>query len=599
MCGIYGFTGSFNNPCKLLDIMGDEQIHRGPDDKGEFVNNEVAFGMRRLSIIDLEHGQQPFFSEDRSVVIVCNGEIYNYLEIREELQQKGYRFKTNSDIEVLPHLYVEYGEGFVQQLNGMFSIALYDVTKKQVLLIRDRLGIKPLYYSIYEGCLFFASELKSILALDIVKKDLNYGALSNYLELLYVPTPFTPFSNISKLESASILKWDHERVSITKYWDPKLSNEEMYDQEELILNEIDVLLNDSSKLQVRSDVPVGAFLSGGADSSAVTAFASQYTSSKLETFHMDWCGVKGKIDEKGYAQLVADKYKTKHTIKAILDDDLIKLLPKMIWHLDEPLADGAFVPTYGLSSIAAQNVKVILSGAGGDELFGGYGHYSHISLYKSLLKGMINCEWPHYSYYNIWKIKNSRKWSLFFEWFEGSSEKSAFDKNFNDNKNIDLKNAIMLSDIQHYLQDDILMLTDKMSMAASIECRVPLLDHRIVEMCMKIKSCYKINKKGKKIIFKKLLENYLPKEVLYRPKEGFGAPILKWVNDNKENLFDNVFKNSYLLDTQMMDVDSFRKLNAANFNNSDICWQYWKILILEVWCQMFLGGIKHEDIFKR
>jgi asparagine synthase (glutamine-hydrolysing) len=598
MCGIYGFTGSFNNSKCMLDIMGNEQIHRGPDDMGEYINADVALGMRRLSIIDLKNGKQPFFSEDRSIVVICNGEIYNYIEIRRDLELKGYQFKTESDIEVLPFLYQEYGTEFVQLLNGMFAIAIYDKIKDQILLIRDRLGIKPLYYCVNEGNLFFSSELKSILALDIVDKELNYGALSNYLELLYIPTPFTPFRNISKLESGSIMKWGGGRLKIEKYWDPKLIIETKSNSEESLMGEIEELLLDSSKLEVRSDVPVGSFLSGGVDSSAVTAFASRYSSSPLETFHIDWCGVHGKLDEKKFAQLVADKYKTEHHIKGISDSDLLRELPKMIWHLDEPHADGAFVPTFGLSLIAARKVKVILSGAGGDELFGGYSHHLRPSLLKSALMTLLYRRTPRSSYYDIWKPKDWRRWRSFFKWFEGSSEKKQFDVKFNENMLLDPQNAIMISDFQHYLPDDILMLTDKMTMAASLECRVPLLDHRLVELSLKIPSNLKINKKGGKVIFKKMLERYLPNEVLYRPKEGFGAPIGKWVEDNKKNLFDQVFKSSFLLDTHMMDAASFKRLNSGNFEKPSVSWMYWKILILEIWCQLFLGGRKHDEIFK-
>jgi asparagine synthase (glutamine-hydrolysing) len=598
MCGIFGFTGFFDNPELLLEIMGDEQIHRGPDDKGTFINREVALGMRRLSIIDLEHGQQPFYSEDKSIVVVCNGEIYNYIELRKDLRLKGYIFNTNSDIEVLPHLYKEYGPTFVQHLNGMFAIAIYDSKTHQILLIRDRLGIKPLYYSVSPESLYFASELKSILALDIVKKDLNFGALSNYLELMYVPTPFTPFNSISKLAAGTILTWGKSDFKLEKYWDPKLTNEGMYDSEESVINKIETLLHDSSRLEVRSDVPVGSFLSGGVDSSAVTAFASQFTSSRLSTFHIDWGGIQEKIDEKSFAQLVADKFGTQHEIKSILDADLLRELPKMVWHLDEPLADGAFVPTFGLSSIAARNVKVILSGAGGDELFGGYPHHLVASFQKSILMSLIYKKNPRSSYFDMWKPRQWQQWDTLFGWFENSFDKKNFDKVFIENKKYDRPNAIMLSDLQHYLPDDILMLTDKMTMAFSLECRVPLLDHRIVELSLKIPSYFKSNRKEGKIVLKKMLERYLPKEILYRPKEGFGAPLVRWMSGNKENIFEKTFNDSYLLDTGLMNGDAFKRLNSEDFKSPSVCFRYWKVLILEIWCQIFLGGKKHEEVFK-
>ncbi|MFC1823048.1 asparagine synthase (glutamine-hydrolyzing) [Thermodesulfobacteriota bacterium] len=589
MCGIFGFTFKHNDPLLVLKEMGDLLYHRGPDDEGYYIDTGISMGMRRLSIIDLQHGRQPFFNTNDSVVVICNGEIYNYIELRKELIEKGYHFKTDSDVEVLPYLYDEYGMAFVHKLNGMYAIAIFDKVENEVFLIRDRLGIKPLYYAVVDNNLIFASELKSILATNRLSKQIDFGALSTYLELMYVPVPLTGLKGIFRLPSGAYLKWNKKDYSIISYWGLTLPDETINDKRTAI-DEIECLLMDSLRMEMRSDVPVGSFLSGGVDSSAVTALAAGQTEKELCTFHVHWKNIKGKLDESAQAEMVARRYRTRHFVKNVWDEDLINDLPKLIWHLEQPFADGAFVLTYGLAKAAADHVKVILSGAGGDELFGGYAIYKRYPLLKSMIARIVYNKDPLQSYYDKRKGRDSKQWKSFFGWFEPSVYRGRLDKTFKLNKAKDVMNATMLADIEWYLQDDILFLTDKMTMAASIECRIPLLDHRLVELSLKIGSDLKINNGKKKYIFKELLRKYLPNEVLYRPKEGFGAPVAVWVNTYKGKAFDRVLQQGYLARKNLIDASRLQYLlNKPNLNAHE-AWLYWKIFILEIWMQLFIEG---------
>lgn len=596
MCGIFGFTFYHNDPLSMLKKMGRLQIHRGPDGEGYYVDDTVSLGMRRLGIIDLEHGNQPFFNSQKSVVVICNGEIYNYIELREELSQKGYKFKTHSDIEVLPHLYDEYGMEFVYKLNGMYAIALYDKTKKEVFLMRDRLGIKPLYYTVENNNLIFSSELKSILAVNSFSKKIDFNALSTYLELMYLPVPLTGIQGIFKLSSGTYLKWSSGRYEVVPYWKLSLQNDTIA-CEVTAEKEVEKLLMDSLHMQMRSDVPVGCFLSGGIDSSAVTALAAIQTEKPLSTFHIHWKNIKGKLDESEQAAAVSRRYGTRHYVKDVSDKDLIVELPKLVWHLEEPFADGAFLLTYAIAKEAVKNVKVILCGAGGDELFGGYPHYKKYSQLKSFLSKIIYDRDPIHSYYDKWKPMDSRGWSNYFDWFESSIYRAKLDEIYKMNSSKDMINATMLSDIQWYLQDDILFLTDKMTMAASLECRVPLLDHRLVESSLRIRSDLKINNGMKKYMFRNLMKKYLPDEVLYRPKEGFGAPIETLINLYKKKIFDRVLLDGCLIEENLINASNLLLLiNKVELKPAE-AWRYWKILILEIWMRLFIKDIDYASIF--
>ena len=597
MCGIFGFSSTINNPKKVLELMGKNMVHRGPDGFGYSINDTIAMGMRRLSIIDIEKGNQPFYNRSNDIVVMCNGEIYNYKDLKSELINDGCNFETNSDIEIIPHLYEKYGIKFIHKLNGMFAISLYDKKRKVFYLIRDRLGIKPLYYNFQNGELAYASELKSLKVIPKSNFSVDFNALSIYLDLKYIPRPYSPYKEIKKLDSGSYLKWEGDNnIQINKYWESSLNVISNKSEEELI-SQFDELINSSIKMELNSDVPLGSFLSGGVDSSVVTKLASELTNKKFSVFHMRWNEIQGKIDESKFAERVVENQKISKYFHDVDNIDILNLIPKLIYHLDEPFADAAFIPTYYLAKIASDHVKVILSGAGGDELFGGYPHHKRFSLLKSRINGFIGRKSLAHSYFDYWRTNYQSRWSRIFPWYQKSIMKESFEQKWNNNKNIDSINAIMLNDIEYYLQDDILFLTDKMTMASSIECRVPLLDHRIVELSYNIPSYYKIKGNDNKQIFKKWALKHLPKDVLFRKKEGFGFPIEIYINKYKHLYFDNLLEYGFLSSNQMINKKELDKmLLKTEFSNNE-SWLYWQILVLEIWLQIFINNTKYDEIY--
>ena len=598
MCGIYGMVTSNQYKKELLKKMESLQIHRGPDGEGHYIDESVALGMRRLSIIDVDNGGQPFFSEDKKIVVLCNGEIYNFKELREELILLGYQFNTVSDIEVLPHLYKEFGIDFVKKLNGMYAISLWDITEDTFYLIRDRMGVKPLYYSDMKEGFFYASAMKSILNTGYVQKNLDFEALSSFLEITYIPTPRTPFKSIKKLDSASYLKLNSGKFEIINYWNPKVKVDQKM-TEQACLKEIDKILKDSLDRQLISDVPLGSFLSGGVDSSLITAIAAKKSNEKFSSFHMRWNNIEGKTDESIFANKVIKKYDLNNFTKNVTDLDIPDLLAKLIWHLDEPFGDAAFIPTYILAEHASKNVKVILSGAGGDELFGGYARYKKYSKIKSIIGKLLYNKSPAFSYYDINKGSYTRLWKNAFKWYNPGSAKSKFDSLYKENKNEDKLNAYMIGDLKFYLQDNISALTDKMTSAASIECRVPLLDHRLVELSLKTPSKYKIKDKVYKYILKKYAEDYLDKDILYRKKEGFGSPIWNWIDKYRFSHFNFLLEGGSGLE-EMKINDSFliKLINKKKLNYAEY-WMYWHLLVLEIWTQIYIKDIPFQNVFKK
>lgn len=596
MCGIFGYTHRDSSPIDTLKIMGNLMIHRGPDDDSYYTDDSICLGMRRLSIIDLLHGQQPFFSHDNSVVVMCNGEIYNFNELKKELINKGYHFKTSSDVETIPHLYKEYGIDFVHKLNGMYAISLYDKNNQKLFLIRDRLGIKPLYYSLHRNNIIFSSELKPILYFDFISKEIDYNALSDYLDLLYIPSPGTPFKQISKLESGSYLEWTKKENKIVNYWNPEVTFGESIETIET-QRKIEEILFDSIRMQLNSDVPIGSFLSGGIDSSLITALSAVQTEKEFTAFHIHWKNTIGKMDESSYAQNVVDKYGITFVKRDVNRIDVLNLLPKLIYYLEEPFADAAFIPTYFISQIASELIKVILNGAGGDELFGGYRRYKKHSTFKSIIGQLLYNKNYSNSYFDVRKTLHQRGFKKLFPWYNPDNSKDIYDEIYLRYKDNDPLNSMMYNDIKIYLQDDILFLTDKMSMANSIECRVPLLDHRLVELSLKIPSKLKTNSLGSKIIFKKVAEKYLPQELLYRKKEGFGFPILQFINRDKLLYYDDLLENGFLVKNNIIDKQHLRILTSKYPLNNRLSWFYWQILILEIWFSIYIGNNNYENIY--
>ena len=551
ICGIINFNGEKATKDQLQK-MTNGMVHRGPDDEGIFISNNIGLGMRRLSIIDLETGHQPISNEDKSIWTIMNGEIYNHIELRKELIKKGHIFKTNSDTEVIVHLYEEYGYNLLEKINGMFALAILDKKKDLLLVVRDRLGVKPLFFSVTKDKFIFSSDLKSISKNSNVNIDsLN---LIKYFGLAYIPTPQTIFSGIEKLPPAHYLVIKNNKIIKKRYW--KLPNKNNWTGNlDNAKEEFLELINSSIKLRFRSDVPLGLFLSGGLDSSGLVALASKLGYEELNTFTIDFIGKNG--NDNLFANIVSSQYNTNHNLIEFDLVDFKKELDELIPYLDEPISDSAIVPTFVLSKIARdQGIKVLLSGAGGDEIFGGYSRHYRPKYFsprwiaenfpyplrkatRFILENIqpqramrtispevaygLECSGSDLSFFS--QIIKDKK---MIESILGSITETFTEIHNNVNENYS-KNRMRL-DVKNYLLDDILSLTDKSTMAASVEGRVPFLDHRLVEFAFLIPNELNQVFSKPKGLFIESIKDILPKELINRKKEGFNAPTSSWMN---------------------------------------------------------------------
>ena len=569
MCGICGLINSGERISSLPALIGamcDVITHRGPDEAGYFVADNIALGMRRLKIIDLHTGSQPIFNEDQSVVVVFNGEIYNFIELKNNLQKKGHRFYTKSDTEVLVHLYEEHGEAFLKYLNGMFGIALWDKNHKKLLLARDRMGEKPLYYTQTKNALIFGSELKSILCYPGLTREMEGKAIYHYFTLNYIPAPLTIYRNIFKLFPGEYLTYQYNVISKNKYWDERVtSSTNAFSEEDFQENLYDELCK-AVKLRLISDVPLGAFLSGGIDSSIMVALMSKISNAPVKTFSI---GLENeKRSELPFARAVADRYATEHH-ELIAKPDALSLIDRLIWHFDEPFGDSSAIPTFLVSELTKKYVTVSILGDGGDELFAGYERYQRIAgrivpqkipgvmryLASHILgnalpfgfKGKAFLQGLQYDNYDFFTVGTSEqlKCSLFTNDFlrqlNGVSSRKVANLFFLEDRS--LLNQCMFFDQKVYLPDDILTKVDRMSMANSLETRAPFLDHNLVEYAMKISPNLKLNGNTKKYILKKTFGNYLPEEVFTHKKTGFSIPLDEWFrNELREFITETLTK---------------------------------------------------------
>ncbi len=565
MCGIVGIIHpeiSRSVDPEILRLMNSTLKHRGPDDEGYWIKQNVGLGMRRLAIIDLAGGHQPLSNETKDIWTVFNGEIYNFLELRQELLQKGHRFETRSDTEVIVHLYEEEGDEFVKKLRGMFTIALWDDRLRKFLLYRDRIGIKPLHYWFQNGTLVFASEIKALLAYPEVSRELSLQALSDYLSFLYIPTPKTIYREIHKLPPAHFLRYEKGEMDICPYWDFAYHADESVTEREW-MERLRATLDEVVQLHMISDVPLGAFLSGGMDSSTVVAWMGRHSSRPVKTYSIGF--KNGQFNELPYAKQVAQRFGTEHHEK-IVEADAFSLLPKIISGFDEPFADSSAIPTYLVSEFARKEVTVALSGDGGDELFGGYlwtqkqvwiekyrrlpsflrrrmenfflkKDYSPMRetnilgavqrfLYDARLlpsqsfarRAMSFQPWMKKDLFEPWvwgELDGEKSLELISSFFEHASAQSVIDK-------------FLYLDSKIYLPDDLLTKVDRMSMMHSLEVRVPLLDHKLVELACSIPFSLKLKGGTTKYILKQAMRSLLPPKVLEQRKQGFSIPIQHW-----------------------------------------------------------------------
>lgn len=579
MCGIFGFFNCEGNGMPMLRRMAERQVHRGPDSEGFYVDGRFGMGIRRLRIIDLLTGDQPIHNEAKTVWVVCNGEIYNYIELRLELEKRGHVFYTKSDVECIVHLYEEYGIKGVDKLNGMYGIALYDGREKRLFLVRDRLGIKPLYYSLTKGALFFSSELRSILATGEVETSFDWDGISYFLDQLYIPTPLSPFSAIRKMKPGHIIELSAGRAGNLEerpYWSLDAVPADPIGSEADVVEKLTALLDDSSRIQLRADVPICVFLSGGIDSSAVVAFASRHVSKPLRTFHVFFDGATSKRDERAQARTVAQRYGTEHSEVPVGRDDFKKLVPRLLWHLEEPFGDLAIVPTFIISEMARKDATVCLNGSGGDELFGGYPHHNP-NFERTMKQGLAKWDWLDRTFRKA-AGKYIAPWSdLFAEYKKSGDRMQPEDKGLTFPG--DEKNRLMARDIDDYLQSDILFLLDKVAMAVSLEGRVPLLDHRFVELAANLPSGLKIKDGQTKYIFKEVLKPFLPQELLNKQKEGFGAPLTDWLDEETTEMLRAVVRGGRLKKEGLLRSDErvISSLSALDL---------WKLSCLDLWSRI-------------
>ena len=603
--------------------MCERMKHRGPDSEGLWVENQVALGMRRLSIIDLHTGEQPVYNEDKSIVVVMNGELYNFREVRADLEKRGHKFETNTDTEILPHLYEEYGDAMLEQINGMFAFALWDKNKKKLLIARDRFGEKPLYYGVFGNQLIFASEPKVLLANPSVKAEINLDALRSYLSFDYVPAPHSIYKGVSKLPAAHFLTVEKGEIKTRRYWNLTWEKRETKSLESSA-EELRELLADAVRMRLVSDVPLGILLSGGVDSSTVAAFATQFSTEKVKTFSIGF--EEDSFDESKFARQVANHLKTEHYEDKLSVEKAADLISEIGLWLDEPMSDGSLIPTFLLSRFVRKHVTVALGGDGGDEIFAGYPmYYAHkVSdiyngipqfLRNGLIEPVVNnlpVSNKNLSFdYKAKRFVRASKYDLvtrhhsFFGSFSLGEQQNVLSKDvlaqtsndiYGDAKDLlkvcDAANKIeqmQFLDINFYMAEDILTKVDRASMAVSLEVRAPFLDPRVAEFAASIPLEYKLKGSKGKYILKKAMENLLPKNILHRPKKGFGIPIAEWLRGRLNPLMHELLDPARLKNQGLFDEKFVQKLiKEHETNTASHHKQLWTLLVFQLWFDNFL-----------
>ena len=622
MCGIAGMIGRPEETAEANEVhrMCQTIVHRGPDDEGIYTSGPVGLGMRRLSIIDLSGGHQPIHNEDKTVWLVFNGEIYNFPELRRELEARGHRFYTNTDTEMIVHLYEEMGADCVKKLRGMFAIALYDERKRSLLLARDRLGKKPLHYASHRGRLFFGSEIKTILAVVPELADLDHEGLLQYFYFGYIPDPYTAFARIRKLPPGHLMEYAKGKMQIRQYWDvPKYGTHPPMSEEEC-LQELERRLEEAVRIRLISDVPLGALLSGGVDSSIIVALMSRVSSSPVKTFSIGFRAEQ--FNEAEYARLAAERFGTQHH-ELILDPNFEGALVYLSGMLEEPFGDSSMLPTYYVSRMAREHVTVALSGDGGDELFAGYDRYlvamerrkfDHVprwlgQLYREQLHERIpagvygrNLAWnaslsPRDRYIDgvSYFPALHREKSLFSREFIQSVKSlpdplKLWQEYFDEAPAADTLSRLMYLDVKTYLTGDILTKVDRMSMATSLEVRVPMLDHEFVEWVASLPVDWKFRTGNRKYILKKLAERLgIPTQLLHRRKQGFQLPLVDWMRSEMKDQFLRVLLEPRTLQRGYFKPEAVRALvdeHARGRRNRS--GMLWRMLVLELWHRNFM-----------
>jgi asparagine synthase (glutamine-hydrolysing) len=624
MCGIAGIYVSDGPAPSEEDVaaMLDRIVHRGPDDRGTYRDGPLAFGNQRLSILDLPGGHQPITNEDGSVVVVFNGEIYNYRELAAHLRARGHVLRTDSDTEVLVHLYEEFGDGCVSELRGMFAFAIWDVKRRRLLLARDRIGIKPLYWTDDGRCLLFGSEIKALLRHRSVEARIDLDALAAFMLLRYVPAPGTMFDSVHSLPPGHLLVCDERGVKISRWWDLSFNRTSPGPSEAEARAELLALLESAVSSHMVSDVPYGAFLSGGLDSSLVVALMAMRLGQPVRTFAVGYRGEGAAFDEARYARMVADRYETDHHEVLIGAGDLVTNAQRLIWHLDQPIADDACLPNFMVALLARDHVKMTLTGEGGDELFGGYARYAveRLAPFSTRAPGAARATARRLALrrpgrsrrqiatYALAEAGESARFAMYTvlmhpelraELSTGALSEAVgrvkpsepFAEPLDRTDATDPLNRALYVDTQHWLPDYLLARGDKTSMAASLEARVPLLDHPLVEFAASLPAKLKINglKMTRKYLLREVARDLLPAPVLSRPKKGFPVPMSVWLRGGardfcRDLLEPNLVRRRGLFSPQVVT----RLVDEHQSRTADHGSLLWGLMSLELWHRSFL-----------
>jgi asparagine synthase (glutamine-hydrolysing) len=621
ICGKLNFEPDKSVSPALLKTMADTIVHRGPDDDGYYASGQVGFGFRRLSIIDLKLGHQPLSNEDDTVWIVFNGEIYNYQELRAGLEAKGHVFKTRTDTEVIVHLYEEYGEGSVEKLRGMFGFAIWDEKQKSLFLARDRVGIKPLYYYLSEGFIVFGSEIKAILADPEVRAEVAPAMIDRFLSFYYMPGEETLFRNIFKLAPGSYMTVRGGRTRIKQYWDLHFSPAAVGEQE--AEDRLIALLEESVRLHMISDVPVGFLLSGGVDSTATLSLAVGKTDKKLSSYTLGFAA-PGIEDERPYARLAAKQYGSEHHEMTISSKEFADFLPRFAWHMEEPVCEPQAVALFYVSRLAKDFVKVLISGEGGDEAFAGYQTYRgvlwverlkrllkpfHGSIASALTTGnqlfhshriqkyapMFRLPLEEYYYSRTsspFQFFNRHASEFYSPEFAGHVDKevslSAVKRYLTNEAGNGLVNRMLYVDTKTSLPDDLLLKADKMTMANSIELRVPLLDHVLLEFAATLPENLKVHGLTTKYVVKKALRKRIPAEIINRRKAGFPVPWGEWIRTELKDWTSDVLLDAEALSRGYFDKNAIQRLVKENQQTGKHAKEVLSLVSLELWHRAFL-----------
>jgi asparagine synthase (glutamine-hydrolysing) len=644
MCGINGIALSTKTG-RSIDIdrlvrMRDVLTHRGPDEEGIFLSGRIGLGHRRLSIVDVASGRQPMSNEDGSLHITYNGEIYNHMDFRHSLEEKGHVYRTHCDTETILHLYEEMGAACVDYLRGMFAFAIWDQRKQELFIARDRLGVKPLYYvHAPDGSLFFASEIKALLVADAVKPEINFPAIPDYLANHATSGEETLFRDVRRLLPGHILKWRDGSLEITKYWDLDSSarsedaNGQNLKSDDDYIAEWSELFRNSVRLRLMADVPLGMFLSGGIDSSAIAAVMSDMVAEPIKTFSVAFA--EREANELSYARLVAEAYKTDHHEVIVSPTDFFAALPQLIWHEDEPLAHPSSVPLYFVSQLAARHVKVVLTGEGSDESLGGYERYrktiyniafgkryrdlttesarravrqviqqaSRVStigrkLQRSFLYLSPELEAIYFDNFSVFSQSMQQelltpeakeRMGIIYPYREMT-------KYFNDSVDSSLLGRLLYTDTKTYLHE-LLMKQDQMSMAASVESRVPFLDHKLMEFSARLPDRMKVRGFTTKYILRKSMEGILPEPILKRRKMGFPVPIGKWFRGEFRSIVDEYVLGARASERGVFDQTFVRRLvEQHQFGRANHSERLWALVNFEIWQRQFIDGENYSQL---